>query len=77
MADLQKEVKLLKETMMSRKEYEDLLKQVSELKEMVEAQKQSYGTVIKDLINDVAEERKKLATLQIEVDRLRKLTTTV
>ena len=33
--------------------------------------------VIKDLINEVAEERKKLATLQIEVDRLRKLTTTV
>ena len=47
------------------------------MKELVESQKQSYGKIIKDLINDGAEERKKLATLQIEIDRLRKLTTTV
>lgn len=50
---------------------------MNELKELIEAQKQSYGTIIKDLINEVAEERKKLATLVIEVDRLRKLSTTV
>lgn len=32
---------------------------------------------MKDLINDIAEEKKKVANLSIEVDRLRKLTTTV
>ncbi|XP_054164013.1 SH3 domain-containing kinase-binding protein 1-like [Oppia nitens] len=75
--ELEKEVRVLKESTVSRKDFEELAKQVTELKEMVETQKQSYSKVIKDLINDVADERKKLATLQIEIDRLRKLTTTV
>ncbi|KAI1287003.1 CD2-associated protein [Halotydeus destructor] len=77
LSELRNELRALKENYVSKKEHDELLKQVSELKKIVEEQKHSYRTAIKDLINDVAEERKKLATLQIEVDRLRKLTTTV
>lgn len=44
---------------------------------MVETVKESYGSVVRDLINQVAEARKNMATLEIEVDRLRKLSTTV
>lgn len=48
-----------------------------DLTEIVETQKQTYKGLMKDLINDLAEEKKKVANLTIEVDRLRKLTTTV
>jgi len=61
----------------SRKEFEELQKKVNDLTDTVETQKQTYKGLIKDLINDIAEEKKKVANLTIEVDRLRKLTTTV
>jgi len=51
--------------------------QVVELRDLLEVQKAAQGTLVKELINDLAEERKKLAMLQIEMDRIRKLTTTV
>lgn len=54
-----------------------MLQQVNELKESLEVQKQSYSKIVKELIDDLAEERKKLALLTIEVDRLRKLSSTV
>lgn len=47
------------------------------MKDQLEQQKQSQGKIVKELINDLAEERKKLAMLTIDVDRLRKLSTTV
>ncbi|RWS09848.1 SH3 domain-containing kinase-binding protein 1-like protein [Dinothrombium tinctorium] len=75
--DLQNEVRLLKETTVQKTEFDELLKQFNELKDLVEYQKQSFESVRKDLINDVAEAKQKLATLQIEVERLRRLTTTV
>ena len=47
---------------------------MAELKEYIETQsKTNSSSIIKELINDMAEERKKMAALQIEVDRLRKL----
>jgi len=76
-ADLQREIKILRESSVSRKEYEDLRRQISELRDALEAQKSASRTLVNELINDMAEDRKKLATLQIEIDRLRKLTTTV
>lgn len=39
----------------------------------MEQQKQSQSRIVKELIDDLAEERKKLAMLTIDVDRLRKL----
>ncbi|KAI1287004.1 SH3 domain-containing kinase-binding protein 1 [Halotydeus destructor] len=71
--ELRNELQALKEN--SKKEHDELLKQIIELKKIVEEQKNSYRAAIKDLINDAAEERKKLATLHIEVERLRKVTT--
>ena len=47
--------------------------QVQELRDQVEQQRQVQTRIVKELIDDVAEERKKLATLTIDVDRLRKL----
>ncbi|CAG2102844.1 unnamed protein product [Medioppia subpectinata] len=76
-AELEKQLKELKESTVSRKEFEELSKQVTELKEAVDTQKLTYSKTIRDLINDVADEQKKVATLQIEIERLRKLTTTV
>lgn len=51
--------------------------QINDLTELVETQKHTYRTLIKDFINDLAEEKKKVANLHIEVDRLRKITSTV
>jgi len=76
-ADLQREIRILRESSVSKREYEDLRRQVSELRDALEAQKSASRTLVNELINDMAEDRKKLATLQIEIDRLRKLTTTV
>lgn len=50
-----------------------LLLQVAQLRELFDTQSKSKSKTIKELINDLAEERKKLSALQIEVDRLRKL----
>ncbi|UXI21962.1 hypothetical protein NH340_JMT07905 [Sarcoptes scabiei] len=44
--------------------------------ELIENDRKSK-TVIKELINEWAEEKKKIATIQIELDRLKKLNTTV
>ncbi|XP_015793672.1 SH3 domain-containing kinase-binding protein 1 isoform X1 [Tetranychus urticae] len=76
-SDIQTELSNLKKSMVPRKDYEDLVKKVNELTDMVETVKESYGSVVRDLINQVAEARKNMATLEIEVDRLRKLSTTV
>ena len=50
---------------------------MTELRDLLDLQKTTQGNLVKELINDLAEERKKLATLQIEIDRLRKLTASV
>ncbi|XP_053205650.1 SH3 domain-containing kinase-binding protein 1-like isoform X2 [Panonychus citri] len=76
-SDIQVELNNLKKSMVPRRDYEDLVKKVNELTDMVETVKESYGSVVRDLINQVAEARKNMATLEIEVDRLRKLSTTV
>ena len=48
--------------------------QVNELKDLLDVQKTTHGNLVKELINDLATERKKVAMLQIEIDRLIKLT---
>lgn len=50
---------------------------MAELKSSFESYKTSKKLEVKELINEIAEEKTKVATLQIEVDRLRKLSTTV
>jgi len=42
-----------------------------------EGHKKNLSDMVKKLINELAEEKKKIADLQIELDRMRKLTTTV
>lgn len=54
-----------------------LFSQVEELKDNIDKGKDAYGSVVRELINEVAEVRKNVANLEIEVDRLRKLSTTV
>lgn len=54
-----------------------LFLQLNELRSIMENQKRTHGNLIKDLINDLADERKKTATMQIEIDRLQKLTSAV
>lgn len=44
------------------------------MREQIEQQKNG---IIKSLINDLAEEKKKIANIQIELDRLIKLNTTL
>jgi hypothetical protein len=50
---------------------------VTELRDLLDVQKTSQGNLLKELINDLAEERKKVATLEIEIDRLRRLTASI
>ena len=47
---------------------------MNELKDLLDVQKTTHGNLVKELINDLATERKKVAMLQIEIDRLIKLT---
>ena len=52
-------------------------KQIQEQHSMFENHKRNLSEMVKELINELAEEKKKIAALQIEFDRMRKLTTTV
>lgn len=52
-------------------------KQLAEQSNVFEAHKRNLTEMVKELINELAEEKKKIAGVQIELDRMRKLTTTV
>lgn len=51
--------------------------QLAEQSNVFEAHKRNLTEMVKELINELAEEKKKIAGVQIELDRMRKLTTTV
>ncbi|XP_064473035.1 SH3 domain-containing kinase-binding protein 1-like isoform X5 [Ornithodoros turicata] len=75
--ELCNEIKTLKETTVSKDDYKDLLQQMATLKETVEANRMQYSKLVRDLIAEVDEEKKLRMTLQVEIDRLKKLTLTV
>lgn len=51
--------------------------QLAEQNNVFETHKRNLTEMVKELINELAEEKKKIAGVQIELDRMRKLTTTV
>lgn len=72
---MKNDFKMLKDSMVSRSEYEHLLNQVSELKETVEVQKNSCTKLVSNLKAELEEEKKLRLAAQLELERIRKLST--
>lgn len=72
---IKNDFKMLKDSMVSRSEYEHLLNQVNELKETVELQKNSCNKLVNNLKAELEEEKKLRLAAQLELERIRKLST--
>ncbi|XP_076357725.1 SH3 domain-containing kinase-binding protein 1-like isoform X1 [Tachypleus tridentatus] len=75
--NLKKEMNLLKSTSVNKGDYNDLQKQVKQLEDSVEMQRKHYSKFVVDLMKEVDEEKKLRMALQVELDRIKKLTSTV
>ncbi|CAN7983769.1 unnamed protein product [Ixodes pacificus] len=75
--ELRSELRAVRESSVSKEEFNDLLQQVNSLKETVESNRSQYSKLVRDLMTEIDEEKKLRMTLQVEIDRLKKLTLTV
>lgn len=75
--NLKIDMKMLKDTSINKDNYNELQNQVQNLKELIESQKIHYSTLIMDLKREIDEEKKKCSELQVELERIKKLTSTV
>ncbi|OQR72130.1 hypothetical protein BIW11_10570 [Tropilaelaps mercedesae] len=75
--ELRVEVKKLRESSVSREEYSNLLAQMKQLQETMEANRAHYSKMVRELMTEVDEEKKQRMNLQVEIDRLKKITVTV
>ncbi|EEC12683.1 hypothetical protein IscW_ISCW020520 [Ixodes scapularis] len=75
--ELRSELRVMRESSVSKEEFNDLLQQVNSLKETVESNRSQYSKLVRDLMTEIDEEKKLRMTLQVEIDRLKKLTLTV
>jgi len=72
--ELQHEVEQLKATSVSMEKYEALQQDVSQLREEFASLKSKMNARITDLMDEVDEEKKTRYTMQVEIERIRKLT---
>ena len=72
--ELQHEVEQLKATSVSMERYEALLQEVSQLREEFASLKSKMNARITELMDEVDEEKKTRYTMQVEIERIRKLT---
>ncbi|XP_076373762.1 SH3 domain-containing kinase-binding protein 1-like isoform X3 [Tachypleus tridentatus] len=75
--NLKKEMKMLKDASINKDNYNELQNQVQNLKELIETQKIHYSILIMDLKKEIDEEKKICMELQVELERIKKLTSTV
>ncbi|XP_003738765.1 uncharacterized protein LOC100905170, partial [Galendromus occidentalis] len=75
--ELRAEVKRLREHSVSKEEFNNLVSQMKTLQETMESNRAHYSKMVRDLMAEVDEEKKQRMTLQVEIDRLKKITVTV
>ena len=74
-AELKKEIQHLKQTTVSKQQYDQLCHELHSLRDSVEQIKGQYNKKFIELMNEIDEEKKIKLSMQVEVDRLKKIVT--
>ncbi|XP_067137329.1 SH3 domain-containing kinase-binding protein 1-like [Centruroides vittatus] len=75
--DLRKEIQTLKENTVSKEEFAELQKQIETVKETIESQRNYFSNLVFELMSEIDEEKKLRMALEVQLERIKKLTATV
>lgn len=75
--ELRKEIQALKENSVSKEEFSELQKQIETVKEAIESQRNYFSNLVFELMSEIDEEKKLRMALEVQLDRIKKLTATV